>query len=582
MPAVHDLCINPGSQPASISAPYSTPERQLYLSMLLDYGLVQAQRGQGVDFADNPQADAEPPTSQESFYQIFLDKLAFLLDSDRGGNTVSALAILKGDSGAPEYVFTSNARRESDMSDAKDRLSALLRILKEDKGRAIRLGASKNAPAALRRKLVDRALLANIRRLHVYLGSIDKAIVACLASLPSSRDQSDDIYNELELLRSKTHIRLHIAADLNEEQKFLKECDTLLKALHNARSTGTRIGSVITERASQTDQNQPAARAWSEFRHCMSRLLNYRLAVETIFKAYQRWPALMEDFTVTSVPSSKPWPRPITDRKLTAHDIVSEILPPGRDRDDCSTIARNMAIMGVDDKIQERVGNKNWRPIVHAEMNLHAYILDNDKSHETHYWNEWKYIGSSKPTCRLCEHYFQAHSDDVQVRRSHGNLYTTWRLPVLDEDGLGDQHKDRATLVEDVTAAVMKDLRQTLHDKLIRGRAHDTTTSASLEFHQDFALDIDGQAFSDTNQDDFSSDDDGGSALGSTSGFAESPAFAHVASSSCSSIASRDGEAYGSVCGPVERLDSEKRKQKMPCRTCSRCGQEEADGGVSI
>ncbi|KAJ1329890.1 hypothetical protein MN608_06626 [Microdochium nivale] len=79
----------------------------------------------------------------------------------------------------------------------------------------------------------------------------------------------------------------------------------------------------------------------------MSRLFNYRFSAKTIYKAYGRWPTLVEDLTVKSVPSSKPWSRPITNSNLPALDIDNEIMPAagGSERDECVQAARTMTAL---------------------------------------------------------------------------------------------------------------------------------------------------------------------------------------------------------------------------------------------
>jgi len=322
--------------------------------------------------------------------------------------------------------------------------------------------------------------------------------------------------------------------------KVLKDCDTLLRALYQAKSSAS-LGRAITDftNAENKRARPESFSKWSELRHYMSRLLNYRFAAETIVNAYNHWPELFDEFTVKSVPSSKPWPRPITDNGLSALDIIKTIMPPGDEHDACCESSRTMAIMGVDDHIRDQAGKKAWRPIVHAEVNLHAYLLMHERAHETSYWNECKYIGSSKPTCRMCGHYFQVHEDDVEVRPSHGNLYLNWRLPVLEDPEVSteDLQQQRSTLVDDVTEVVMKDLKHTLRDRVIKGKKHDTSTSTSMlpnltheNGYNEESVEEE-LAFSDRGTDssgrtclDSSSEDSGGASLLRSGGFSEDDA----------------------------------------------------------
>lgn len=157
--------------------------------MLLEYGLVQAHLDNGSEFVDASPTQLEPLSMPEDLYHAYINKLASLLDSERGGKTVTSLVVQKGDSGV-EYIFTSNARRSRELSDAENFLSVLLHILKDDKRRAFGPAASKNASTALKRRLLDHAVMFNIRRIMLYLKTLAGAISDCIEDLAKRQENT--------------------------------------------------------------------------------------------------------------------------------------------------------------------------------------------------------------------------------------------------------------------------------------------------------------------------------------------------------------------------------------------------------
>ena len=85
---------------------------------------------------------------------------------------------------------------------------------------------------------------------------------------------------------------------------------------------------------------------------------------------------------------------------------------------------------------------------MHAELLVDAFVRREERRSDADADGEplpffgedefGRYIGSSKPTCRLCALWFgDSNPDGTQVRPSHGNLYHNWRpADVLESDGL--------------------------------------------------------------------------------------------------------------------------------------------------
>ncbi|RYP03221.1 hypothetical protein DL765_010566 [Monosporascus sp. GIB2] len=265
-----------------------------------------------------------------------------------------------------------------------------------------------------------------------------------------------------------------IMSSENARNKFLRDCETLIKAIHANKKVDEAI------RRQSKDGEISSSEPWCELRHYLGRLYSYRMAAEMIVKSTERWPELFVDFTVVSVPSSRHMAKPIPTSELTAADIVRNMIPEEEDPRGYLSQVEVMQKFGLDKLIQDQVRRPSFRPYVHAEVLVHGHLLRRGISHPRNFWHGWKYIGSSKPTCRLCDYYFIAHQDNVQVRKSHKNLYPNWRLPDVFENEGDDAIRRQLQLLENITGNVRNDAKRTLEEKRPLRKRHDSNTHSAL------------------------------------------------------------------------------------------------------
>ncbi|KAH7159207.1 hypothetical protein DER46DRAFT_686573 [Fusarium sp. MPI-SDFR-AT-0072] len=106
-------------------------------------------------------------------FQFYVNKLAQVCDNERGGDTISAVAILRGSIG-PNYVFGSNSKDIRGLTTTQDFVQALLDLVgKNPEG----LQA-----AALGKRVFWFILSFNIPRLKEYLKLLNEAVQECLES----------------------------------------------------------------------------------------------------------------------------------------------------------------------------------------------------------------------------------------------------------------------------------------------------------------------------------------------------------------------------------------------------------------
>lgn len=224
---------------------------------------------------------------------------------------------------------------------------------------------------------------------------------------------------------------------------------------------------------------------WCELRHYLGRLLSFRQAADVIVSVRDRLPLLLTDFEVISIPSSSPIQKPIAKSSdLSAASIICNMNLEQADEKLYLDLADEMQKFDLDFFIQMQASNRAFKPYVHAEILVHEYLVREGKQHPADFYSNSKYIGGSKPTCRLCHYYFNAHPDRVQVRKSHFNFYPNWRFPgVFESQDSNVEDPKTLHLLEKIIESVCEDAKKTLEDKCPRGKKHDSNTYTVLSQH---------------------------------------------------------------------------------------------------
>lgn len=124
--------------------------------------------------SDNQSAGAYQAEMEDlEAFQFYVNKLAQVCDNERGGNTVSAIAILRGSSG-PNYLIGSNFRDPGELQMTKDFMQALLDLMGKN--------PDKLQPKALRSRVLWFILSFNVPRLQEYLQHLSQAVQECRQS----------------------------------------------------------------------------------------------------------------------------------------------------------------------------------------------------------------------------------------------------------------------------------------------------------------------------------------------------------------------------------------------------------------
>jgi hypothetical protein len=216
---------------------------------------------------------------------------------------------------------------------------------------------------------------------------------------------------------------------------------------------------------------------WCELRHATGRLLSYLGAAKILVSARKRWPELFEIFEVRFIASSSPIRCPLRKvATISMEKIIGRMTSDPEKMKSYKARAQELEKLGLDEKIRKQAGLKTFRPIVHAEVLLLDSLERDGGTHPSRFFNGYRYIGCSKPTCRLCHYYFSSRASDINVRSTHRNLYLNWRMPDVYQDYGPNATKERDELMDKILALIRADTFRTLTEKVPEKKHRDSNT----------------------------------------------------------------------------------------------------------
>lgn len=330
----------------------------------------------------------------------------------------------------------------------------------------------------------------NRPRLQIYAKYLSIQIEKCLKTPKISTELSDKI-NELRDLALKADVQ-----DLEEgkckqtvskpgeqyqcgetdSSKVYKACTNLMLFIKEFSKSPT-YKSLQEKASSDTGSLEPSP--WAELRHAAGRLLSYYQASRTLIEARKKWECLFHDFEVFFVPSSTQISNPVNDRRVNADAIIGRMTGDGTKMQEYRAHAEELQKFSLDERIKEQAGKPTFKPLVHAEVLIHQSMVDEfgpAGPHSSQFFDGYRYIGSSKPTCRLCDYYFTASATGIDVRKTHRNLYPNWRAPdVYSSQGEAAVKRRQQVLIK-VLDRVREDAFRTLAEKVPERKNHDSNT----------------------------------------------------------------------------------------------------------
>ena len=247
------------------------------------------------------------------------------------------------------------------------------------------------------------------------------------------------------LLDPQTHI----------ESADVRTFDAKIRLLVRFRQS--EVYEIIKKRVLDARMHGASTECYAKFLHTASRILAYPQSVQFILMAKDKWPTLFDKPAITFHASSRPFPKPIRNKSLTAESIINRMTRKQKILQIFKSFVETLQLFDLDNRIKREYHKDTFRPIVHSEVLLLNWLGNNGPIEPSRFFGDWMYIGSSKPVCKLCNYYFLAHKSEVEHRSSHCNLYPSWRLPDVYPSQGQAALGDRQVMLDSVLLRVRKD-----------------------------------------------------------------------------------------------------------------------------
>ncbi|KAH7196651.1 uncharacterized protein B0J16DRAFT_359346 [Fusarium flagelliforme] len=439
-------------------------KRRLYEPVILYKALNEITHEQGalkqVEVLNNP-------VTEEQKYHIFLHSLASVCDKVKRGKTVTSVAIIDGEEKFT-YVFACNQVFDSDLEDTRDFLTTLLRTLSDFNSLPSKLQKPK------RDEIFEMILGFNTPRIRCYLEALRKNIAQCLLYCQQAAGKTDhEVSRGLETLGGAI-----------EQTAFEEPDDGLKLYLPSFNNVLQALRSCLTPRATNYIQNNAKAgrfrdgrsfECWSELRHTISRLKGYEKIVQHFINSEKIWPELFQEFVVVPIESTKPESNPLGRKSESAEAIIGRMCSDPASKERYLNHARSLEWVHLDDRVKNQCTRPSFKPYVHAEILILEWVMARSN---VIFFQDWRYIGSSKGACQLCRYYFDATGQhgNIKTRPSHGNLYVNWRFPDIPELEGPFGRTRRQTILNSMMTKIREDAFRILVEKSSKGKRHDSST----------------------------------------------------------------------------------------------------------
>lgn len=237
-----------------------------------------------------------------------------------------------------------------------------------------------------------------------------------------------------------------------------------------------KLGDSISEQAREGKMDSSVP--WLELRHFLGRLHSYLLAVKTMLRARLFWDRLCHETKVTVIPSATAIPHPLNKKRPNASEIIGRMTSHEGLLKTYRSRAEELQKLKLDEIILAECNSSSQTHVVHAEILVLDYVLGYLRDTEdAQFYNGWRYIGTCKPVCRLCNYYFVAHPSRVHVRESSNNLYPHWRVPdVFGENTMTETEK----YLQAVIVKTREDAIRSLMSQTWQGRKYDSNSFSDM------------------------------------------------------------------------------------------------------
>ncbi|KAL5349546.1 hypothetical protein ACLOAV_005841 [Pseudogymnoascus australis] len=370
-----------------------------------------------------PSEDLVAPQLQQlrELRRDFLEKLAYICDHVKGGDTVTAIALEAHPSGITFWV-ASNAELSAGT------ISFLQEILNTLKSLASL--TPEHSRVTIEDKIALRCIGFNLKRIKAYQTLMRRPLQRTLTEW---LERFQGFNNDLPGLCRFSY------------QQRMSQC---------MRDLQRHIGEERAEVGKESRRQN-----FLLTRHFIGRLGSHFKAARILTTAGWRMPELFDSFTIKTRPSPKPpsLPPP-TDHLTTLSGIIKRMLPAGSEALQYQDALAIMdAKFNIQNRLQAQFEDIRFRPRVHSELTLLEYFHTN----RIPFVDDDRFIGCSKPACYCCYHYISLHPGGFVRPSSHGIRYLNWRPPdLVNAENATEKNQQRDVLNKVIAQIRLDTLRQ--------------------------------------------------------------------------------------------------------------------------
>ena len=392
-----------------------------------------------------------PSTEAQDLRRDFLDSLAYTCDYEKGGDTVTAIALESRPAGLTYWIASNKTCTDKTLQF----LGGIISTLRE-----LSVLQSKDSIPSIEADLIASCIIFSSSRLRDYKRLLYLAIERCSSRL---RESEDPAGNRMQyatlLLATKTLTDQILGRWLDEFDRFENNLQRLCNYAYNERKSDSmkQLDKVIGEQPAELTDEKSKRQDLIQTRHYIGRLGSHPRAVKILINAGRLLPRLFENVSIQRRPSIKPsLIPPPTDHHTTLEGIINRMLSKTSPDKARYTEALNQidSIVHLQDRIDAQFKAESFRPRVHAELILLEYFykqklpfLDNDR-----------YVGCSKPACYCCYQYIVCHPGRFVHPASHSITYLAWKRPDLLDPSSLEEQRHQIKLMNDITQRIRDDV----------------------------------------------------------------------------------------------------------------------------
>ncbi|KAK0105428.1 hypothetical protein ONS96_004816 [Cadophora gregata f. sp. sojae] len=330
--------------------------------------------------------------------RLFIRSLAYLCDSEKGGQTTTAIALQQAQNGGVVYWVASNCHSAGSKKDrSKHFMEGVLGTVQSS------LGMDHARLRVVEMNILDRAVSFSEGRLKVYRTTLKSQIENVIGYFMEEGIPEDPLIGWLRKMQS-------LLKDPNELCNF---CYEDRQSVHCFNLTErARAGGICAQR-------------FKRIRHIIGRLAHTKKAVVALVTSGSRLPHLLSDFSVTRTPSGYGSPPPLQERNPTLVELAGRMTS---NKGTIETIRHSLAdfdrLVQLSEELQRSCKSRTWRPQVHAELLLNDLFVNR----KFKFVDGDRYIACSKAACFCCYHYIKAQGQFV-VPGCHNNVWVNWKAP---------------------------------------------------------------------------------------------------------------------------------------------------------